>query len=220
MAISAINCTPIKPQVAFGNSAQEQFDEINDISDKINDKIVNSDDIKKPVAVAASVALAGLTSWAGARALTSAVTSKFLPKAGVYVETGLKTAANAVKSGADKFAQVTPEKKLSLATVKKYTGKAVASIEEGARNIYKKVAYSGIDEKVVNPERANKALANAAGAGAATITVADICTKDSNGDGITDIMQKSQNAYTGAKTQYGNAFETVGVLSEIAQMFA
>ncbi len=218
MSISAINCTPIKPHVSFGKKESEKFDEINGYSDKINEQFVKSSDIKKPVAVAASVALAALTTYAGAKGVTSVITSKIAPKAGEIVEKNLQSAANAVKTKADSLANTGAE--ASFSTVKKYTGKALGTVEDGARSIYKSIAYSGISKDVVNPERANKALGNVIGTGAAAATVADICTIDSNGDGISDIMQKSQNAYTGAKTSYGNAFETVSVLSDIAQVLA
>ena len=218
MSISAINCTPIKPNVSFGKSEEEKFDEISSYSDKINDQFVKSSDIKKPAAVAASVAIAALTVYAGAKGITSLVTSKIAPKAGETVEKYLQTGANTVKAKAESLSNAGVDE--SLTTVKKYAGKALGAIENGARNLYKAVAYSGIPKEVTNPERANKALSNGIGTGAAAATIADICTVDSNSDGISDIMQKSQNVYTGAKTSYGSAFEVVNVLSDIAQVLA
>ena len=217
MTISAINCSPIKPQVSFGNE-QENFEKISGISDKINEKIVDSNDIKKPVAVCASIALAALGAYVGAKNVTSALTKKVAPNMGVKVEAGLKTAANAIKANASKLAETAPETK--FAKVKTLAGKAVGSVEGAARNLYKKVAYSGLSKEMVNPEKASAALANVAGAVAGASALSTVLTKDSDGDGIKDIMQKSQNVYTGTKTKCGNAFETVNLLGEIAQALA
>lgn len=218
MSISSVNCTPIKPNVSFGGKEREKHEKICEATDKFNDQYVKSSDIKKPLAVGASVALAAIASYATGRGVTNLATSKFAPNAGEVVEKHLKSAANTVKTKAEELIN-TPQDK-TLSTVRQLAGKAVSKAEEGARTVYKKVAYLGLPKEVQNPERARKALGNVVGAGTAVAATTDICTVDSNKDGVADIFQKSQNAYTGAKTNFQNAFEAINAVSEIAQVIA
>ena len=216
MSISAVNCTPIKPNASFGS--KEKYEQINDSLEKLNEQYVKASDIKRPAAVGASVALAALTTYAGARGITNFATSKLAPRAGEVVETHLKSAADKVKNKAQEL--IGTPKEETLSSVKQFAGKAVEKLEAGARSIYKTVAYSGISKELQNPDRARKALGNVVGTGAAVAATADICTIDSNDDGVSDILQKSQNVYTGAKTTFQNAFDTVSVISEVAQVLA
>lgn len=215
MNISAVNCTPIRPKASsFGSYEREKYDEINNLTERINDKIVNADDIKSPLAVIESVGLAVLAAYLGAKGTVSLI-SKKLPAAGVYIESGLKKAGGAVKLGAEKLIKSAPDSKFSKLKIR--TGKILGGAENFARNAYKKIAYSGIPADTANPERAGIAFANAAGAASALGSAAVICSADRDGDGVKDIMQKSQNVYTGAKTKYGNAMDTIGLFSEIIQ---
>jgi|GEM_PF-6030257 len=215
MNVSAVNCTPIRPKASsFGSYERDRYDEVNNLTERLNDKIVKADDLKNPIAVGASIALAMLVSYGGAKGAVSLI-SKKLPAAGVYIESGLKKAAGALKSGADSLIKSAPDSKFSKIKIR--TGKILGGAENFVRSAYKKIAYSGIPKEAVNPERAGIAFANAAGAASALGSAAVICTADRDGDGVKDIMQKSQNVYTGAKTKYGNAMDTIGLFSEIIQ---
>ena len=62
MSIPAVNCTTIKPQVSFGNadSDEERLYNYSKVAEEVNDNHRNSQNVKKPVAAAVSVVLAGL----------------------------------------------------------------------------------------------------------------------------------------------------------------
>ncbi len=218
MSISAVNSIPIKPQASFGKSEREKFNEITDYTDKINNQYIKSDDIKKPAAVGLAVLTAAAVPYAGAKGITNFVTKKIAPNAGIVVEKYLQSGANAVKTKAETLAGSAADE--SFTTLKKYSGKVLGKAEDIARNIYTTIAYSPIKKEVVNPERANAALGNVIGTGLAAATVVDICKTDSNGDGINDIMQKSQNAITRNKVSYDSAFEAVNVLNKAAEVLA
>ncbi len=217
MSISAINCTPIKPNVAFGNSTTtedtQKYTEIVKATDSLNNQLVKSQDIKTPVQVALSVALAGLAAYAGGKAITSIVTKAF-PNAGDKAFKYLKIGADKVKGEAAKLGEKAANGG-KFAKVESYASKALAKSEDVARKAFKKIAYAGIAENVTGTARTAQALGNVIGAGAAAKVLADVCITDKNKDGVKDIAQKSQNIYTGTKTTYGNAMETAGVFAEI-----
>lgn len=222
MSIFAIKNNSSYDSAKFFSNDYENFEEITDFSDKLHSKLENvknseTSDIKKPVAVGASIALAAFTTFAGARGVVSTITCKKLaPNLGVTVETGLKSAANSVKSTADRLSK--ENAKGFASNVKKYSGIVLGKAESGARSVYNYIASIGVSKEAINPEKANKALSNIVGTSASAAVVYDVCNKDSNGDGVVDIMQKSQNAYTEAKTNYNSAFETANTISELVQL--
>ena len=110
MSISAINCTPIKPNVSFGQETAEtkKYGEVVKATDTLNDTLVKSEDIKTPAQVALSITIAGLTAFAGAKALTSLVT-KFFPNAAEKAFGYLRTGANKVKGEAVKLGEKAAE---------------------------------------------------------------------------------------------------------------
>ncbi|MCD7879467.1 MAG: hypothetical protein LUG16_06000 [Candidatus Gastranaerophilales bacterium] len=213
MSIAPVNCTPIKPQASFGQKADydETYVALKKV-DEINDKYVNSKDVKSPfqIGLSCAAALAGI--YAAGKAGASLVT-KVVPKLPVMIENTLKSGSGLVKKASESLQKEVPGK---LGKLKNASGKVLEKSENAARNLYKKVAYSKIAEDVVNPERAQKAFANVVGAAAVATTVPQILTKDADGDGIKDIAQKSQNVYTGVKNNLTSTSDTISALGEIA----
>ncbi len=209
MSISAVNCTPIKPQVSFGKDeySDRDFMAVQKLTDDLNDTFVNSDDIKKPAAVAASVALAGVIAFVSGKKIASTIT-KIAPKLPEMLEGGLRKGANFVKNQAAKLQTEAPATKLEKA--KDLAGKAIGKTESFARNLYKKVATGD----------AVSTFKNAAGLGAVATVVPTVCSKDNDGDGVSDIMQKGTNAYTGTKTRFGTILDNTSKLADLAEILA
>lgn len=209
--MASVNCTPIKPQVSFGCEECNSRNYIENIDrvDEFQKTHVKSDDIKSPLAIGISVAASAAGIYAVGKG-SGAVFSKIFKSAPQKLEGALKKGSQMVQNKAKSLssADVTPGK---LKKAKEITGKVLAKTEELARNGYKKIAYSGIPKDVANPERANRAFQNAAGAAAVASVVPQILKKDSNDDGVKDIVQKSQNAYTGAKSSLAD----ISALGEI-----
>lgn len=218
MNVSAINCTPIKPQTPSFNGGfvdkSDDYDRVVEVTSRINDEFVESDSIKKPVAAAASIGLAGLLAFASGKKLAT-FASTYLKKAPQTLETALKTGSKAVKNASKTLINENPDK---LSKAKNIAGKAIEGAENIARKGYKKLAYAGISEEVVNPERATKAFQNIGGwLGLATVFPA-ICGRDANNDGVSDILQRGQNAYTGTKGTFDRAFENTSKIAELADI--
>ncbi len=218
MNISATNCTPIKPEASFKGNFYEtssDYDRVLRVTNQLNDEFVESDDIKKPFAAAASIGLAGLLAFASGKKLASIFTT-YAKKAPVAMEGLLKQGSKSAQDFATSLINENPDK---LSKVKNVAGKAIGQVEKLARNGYKKLVYSGIPESANVQERATKAFQNAAGwVGLATVFPA-ICGRDANDDGVSDILQKGQNAYTGTKTKFGKAFEETSKIAELAEIF-
>lgn len=238
MSISAVSCTPLKPKVSFGKddetvdlskykiTHEDYFDKKSDLNintDNIiemlakylngfQEKKVDSNDIKHPFYIAASAALAGFAAYKGGKGFASLASSKF-PNAGVKLENGLKSISKAAIKSSSNLSN-------SASKFKKYAGSAIGHIENGLRKAYKGIAYSNIPADKVNPERASIAMSKTAGALSAAGALYAVLNRDSNGDGVKDIMQKSQNVYTGFQTKKETANDIIGLFSEIAQIFA
>jgi len=209
MSISAVNCTPIKPQVSFGKDdySDREFMALQKLTDDLNDTFVNSDDIKKPAAIAASIALAGVVAFVSGQKIASVVT-RVAPKLPETIQGGLRKGANFVKNQAVKLQSEAPSTKLDKA--KNVAGKAIGKAECVARDLYKKVATGD----------AVSTFKNAVGLGAVATVVPTVCSKDNDGDGVSDIMQKGTNAYTGTKTRFGAILENTSKFAELVEILA
>ncbi len=194
MNVSAINCTPIKPQASFGKKGEVDYKSALAIASQMSDKYVHTDDIKTPTQVVASVGFAGFKT--------------FLK--GAFTFAGIDTlfhggASGAIKSGAKKGLD--------------FVNKAVTKLETSASSKVKDFALKGLKGiQKMAPKCAEKfgnKLPFLAGLASMAILVPAICTRDNNGDGIKDIAQKSQSAYdTFDKKTTG----LMGGVSDIAQL--
>lgn len=267
MSISAVNCTPIKPQVSFGKGSEElvpvkrnlpvidvdpkdiqiidengdvvsfsnsepiaiedkqltalneqekQCGKLTAICNKFEDKFINSDDIKRPVAIAAAIGGAISVAFAGGKfvGFISAKAFKSLPQ---ILDNGARTVSKALQEKSKKLLTVEPGR---LNSVKNHTGKALGNVEKFARTAYKKIASAGLAENASAVQLKTNAFTNVAGLTGVATVLPRILSKDEDGDGVKDILQKSQNVYTGTKQSVSEAINTASKLAELAQIFA
>lgn len=236
MNVSAINCTPIKPQVSFGKKPkktddkkpqnptldvddEEKLEKVSDFADAINNEVVNSSSVKKPVAAVVSVLLAGLIAYAGGKRIAQIAINggeKLHLNLPEMLDKSLRKASVSVANVANSLKKENPVTKFDK--FKNIIGSSIQHGENIAKTLYKKVAYSGVAENATVAVKQSKAFANLGGiAGIATAFPA-VAAKDSNDDGVSDILQRGQNAYTGAKTKMGQVMEKAGKLSELVDL--
>ncbi len=183
-----------------------------EILDKIEKgEVVAAGDIKNPINIAASIVLAGLSIYVTGKN-AGALFSKVFKGAPAAMENGLKGASKFIEKRAKSLTTVTPGK---LNKAKDIAGKILYKTEELAKKGYKRIAYAGIPKNINASERTTEAFKNVSGAGAVALMVPRILKRDSNEDGVSDIMQKTQNAYTGTKRDIGSALENATVISEV-----
>lgn len=225
MNISATNCTPIKPQVASFKGDRslkfedEQFDSFMELSDKLDGEFVHSDNIKKPMAVIASIALAGLTAFVFGGKIVSLVRRAFPeftnPDSAKYFENYIKKGANKVS----KFATNLQEGTGKGAKIKKFVGNTIIKAEDIAKNAYKKITNIGTKNVPQNPgDIAGKKLENLGGAISTAVFVPSALKADANEDGVADISQRGQNAYTGTKQEINKSVEKFNILGDIVDL--
>ena len=191
MSISAINCTPIKPQASFG-SAQgvDEAQKVLELSKQLNDsfasgtrcngdcdeeKVTNKNPIQTTISVlgaCATMFALGKGAGKGLVALTKKVPAS-------AKENILNTGKKAVSVISEQVAKLPKNEKVST-ILSNTVGKAFNS----AKAVVMK-----------NPE---KSFTTAAGVLAATTLVPSIATADGNKDGVADIAQNNINAYASA----------------------
>ena len=251
MNISAINCTPIKPQVKFGN-VEDNHRQLHDIADEYTTEAVDGKDIKRPLAIVASLAALAGVAYGGGKKAASLASNVYkaaikptvknvgddvakaakegaddVAKAvkdsnlGVVIENGLKKASKIATTGIAKL-KIDPQQTTVLSKKDIIKNKTADILEKGlnlAKAGYKKIAYSGIADDVVGADRAQKAFENVAGAVGLATVVPEIISRDANEDGVKDILQKSQNAYTSTEEKIGQVAKDLGTVTDIVQMF-
>lgn len=219
MSISAINCVPIKPKASFAGSEGTKekhvdYDEILKVTDKAYDQVskdnyVSSKSIKKPLAIASSLALAGLVSYVGGAKIAT-LTSKVF-----------KNAPEKMVAGLDKVMTKIPEtaENLKASTGKFAKGKAVAG---KVLNKFSSIAKKGYDKIGGNLEagqvKNQKVFENIFGIVSTASLLPGLLTKDANKDGVSDILQRGQNAYTGAKTNVNDAVANLSLVGELVDI--
>ena len=227
MNISAVNCTPIKPQT-FGNIISDEYQKLcklEDFSDGVIDEFVASEqqdkktNIKKPLAAAASVGLAGLLAFASGRLAANKI-AEVLKSAHVdlpgVMDNSLRKVSGKMKDTASKLLSENPATKSAKA--KNVLSKVISTTENVAKKGYKKIAYSRVLAEDTAEVIKSKAFANMGGAlGVATI-LPTVCSKDNDENGVADILQIGQNAYTGTKTKMSDMLNNVGKLSDLVSI--
>ena len=210
MSIPAVNCSPIKPQVTFGKANGENYKEVVQLTDKLNDEFVNSDQIKKPVAAFASIALAALVAYVGGSKIASVIT-KMVPKAPGAVTNGIDRAGKAISEAATNLQKDAPGK---LGKIKNVTGKVL----QKAGNVAK-LGYDKIGGNIENAaEKSSTVFQNIFGVGAMATVLPGLFSKDSDKNGVSDILEKGQNAYTGTKTGVAGALEKTSQFAELIDL--
>ena len=64
-----------------------------------------------------------------------------------------------------------------------------------------------------------KAFANIGGIVGLATMFPSILSKDNDGNGVKDILQKGQNAYTGTKTRINNFSDKVGIIGNLINLY-
>ncbi len=221
MNVSAVNCTPIKPQVSFGNDqdSNKNYDHILSTTKDLNDQLIHSDQIKKPLAIAGSLGLAGLTAFVMGQKLATPISKITFNKGKENAKTlascfenTLKHASHAVKNAASKLGN---DGSTKIGKVKNAAGKAIGKAEELARGAYKKIAYSGIANNAEASDKAAKAFQNVVGIACVPTALAAVSSKDADGNGLSDIMQNDVNPYDKTKDKMDKYVHNAYVLTEL-----
>ena len=195
MSISAINCTPIKPQASFGNAqGVDEAQKVLELSRQLNDSFKKEGEeptVKHPAQTALSILGAAATMFAlgkGAGKGAVAVLKKVPDSVKGNVSKYADDAVNFVKTHASKLPKV-------------HQNKVTTAVSNFA-----KTAYNSAKTTVMkNPE---KSFTTAAGVLAAATLVPKISKADANNDGIADIAQKNINAYQ-------SAFKTAEIFADM-----
>ncbi len=254
MKVSAISCTPIKPQVSFGEKSQfdDVYDEINELppydpiaagelidddgvslvhteglkkvsefADAVNNEVVKSSNVKKPIAAVVSVALAGLIAFATGKVIAqkaAVMGEKLKLNLPEMLDNTLRKFSSGVTKAADKLKMENPVTKSEK--VKNIIGKGVTGAVNFGKSLYKKIAYSGIADDATAAVRQTKAFANIGGMAGLASVFPSVVAKDSDGNGVSDILERGQCAYTGAKSKSGQLMEKAGKLSKLVDLLS
>lgn len=210
MSISAINCSPIKPQVSFGSaSGVDEANTVLQLSRELNDSFKKGDnpEIKSPVQTTAAVIGAGLTMFALGKGAAKGITKvvKAIPKdavSGIIPEFVKKDAVKVANDVAN-----TVKDKLNKLPKGKVYNVLDSTVGNTGRYI-KRVAT-----EVINKNGLEKTLANASGLVAATTLAPAIVSADANDNGIADIAEKNINAYSSAVSQAEKIATMVSILA-------
>ncbi len=207
MKVSAINCSPIKPQVSFGDEDVDKAKKVLSLSRDLDDSFVKKDDegnnIKSPLHTAISVAGAVASMFAlglGIGKLGYKANSKFkLAQRG-------KEAIGKVSSFVKKKA---PNLNIKLPAIKE--GSLLAKTKNVAQKSVARVQST--TARLIEKYGAEKVFTTGTGIAAAATLVPDIVTVDKNKNGIADIAEKKINAYEGA-------LKSARICSDIVSTFA
>ncbi len=183
------------------------------LTEELEDKFVNTKDIKKPGAVALSVGAAGgktfLKTVATVFALDKVTNNKFSN----LFEQGMKKVAKATEFVSGKMIKSEGKKLSKVANV---LGGFVQKAEGSLKSVYKKIATTTKDG--IKTHSASKGLAVLAGIASVFAFVPAICKRDNNGDGVADLVQKSQSAYDKTNSKCSKLLDGANCVSEIAQL--
>ncbi len=234
MNVSAVNCTPIKPTVSFG-AEKGEYEKVAGLTDQITDSYVNANDIKTPGQVVASVGAAGIKSFASG-AIAAGLIAGLFKSAPTKLQGLLKTGSKKVRCVAANLS----DDAAKHAKIKKPIGKAIAKTEQVARNVYKKFINADVrnlvdetaenltDDAVKAAKQLNQEIsANATrgfqklgGALSTAAIVPAILTKDNDGDGVKDLVQKSQSAYSKVDAKNHELTSNLSAMAELASILA
>lgn len=208
MNVSAVNCTPIKPQVSFGK--EQDFSDaqrVLDMSKELSDSFSKEDGQKTKLQTLASIAGALATTCILGRAMAGK-----LIDAGVHTKIASlgKTAMNKAKNlKAPNFVKNVKfpaklQKGINVIAENPKVKNATTKVVEGAGKL-KSNAQAYITEHGVE-----KVIKDVAGLTSMAVFGTQVAKVDGNGDGVADIAQKNVNAYQ-------NAVKNMGVVGEITK---
>lgn len=220
MNISATGCTPIKPQASFGQQKDPSLETVVSKTDKINQSLVNSNDLKGPLAVVASVALAAVVTYTSGRKVADVISSLTGKKAGTAVMGALDKGSKAIAGGAEKL--VSNELKGKSGKAVKTLGNVLKTTNETVSKNFKRFAYMGTSGIEDAATKNAKALSNLVGAGTVVGMLPSLCKRDGDGNNVADIAEKGQNVYTGtayerSKRIAEESVQKLGVVADLVQ---
>ncbi len=208
MNISGVNCTPLKPAFASNSNEDSKYRDVLTATDKLEDSLVLSSDIKSPIQTVAAVGLATVVAFVSGRKIGSLI-STFAKNAPTQLENTLKKGADFVKTKAEGLKIDNPAN--IAEKLKNKTGKLLVSAEKTGRNAYRKFANLGLKEGAL---RADNAFKNLAGVATVASVIPPVCKRDTNGDGVADIAQFKKNVYTGTKSKCGDMVNSASKIAE------
>lgn len=187
-------------------SLEEEMDKFEKASDLFG-QLVDSEDMKGPVAAVASVGYAGVKSFAKGAATALLADKLFNNKPSELFKQGLKKGSELAENASVKLLTSEGKKISKFANI---AGEAIDKTNGALKQAY----------KTISKNSATKGLAIVGGALTALALVPGLLKKDSNEDGVADIMQKSQNVYAQNTQKLDKFQEKMGVAAELAQLLS
>lgn len=208
MNVSAVNCTPIKPQVSFGQDQDfSDAQRVLDMSKELSDSFAKEDGQKSKLQTIASIGGALATTCILGRAM-----------AGKLIDAGVHT--KLASFGKTVLAKAKDIKAPNFVKNVKFPEKVQKGIAKIAENPKVKNTAAVVVDKAtklkssaqtyIAEHGAEKIIKDTAGLASMAVFGTQIAKVDGNGDGIADIAQKNVNAYQ-------NAVRDMGVVGEIAK---
>ena len=212
MNVSAVNCTPIKPKVSFGNE-QDAFSDaqkVLDLSKQLSDNFQKGEDPQQKTKAQTAISVLGAlaTTFVLGKVAADKIITAF-PNMLTKVGTGAKTVVNKAKTvKVPNFVKnvKVPEK------VRSGFGKVVANpVVKKATNFAGSAASKATTYlKTQSPE---KLFTNGAGIASMIALGSKISKVDGNNDGVADIAQENISAYRSFAQNAGIFTEIVSALS-------
>ena len=198
MNISAVNCSPIKPQ-SFGmaqdiNEVRKMLDtskELGDIYSKTDDDGITQ---KTPLGSFLSGAVAVFATFVGGKIVANKALTP-CPNLPDKIYNGLKTGADFVRTYADDIA-------INGGKVSGTVANGVSKLQRNARQVFKQVTAG---------KNFGDVLSTAVGIGSLVTLAPDILTVDGNKDGKADITQKGSQKVNA----YANAITSIDLISSV-----
>lgn len=222
MKINSIqpNSTKANFKALEENTYRTTSDKVKDITDKYIEK----DDIKSPGQIAFSMALIGLKTFICGAGVAALIAGIFKSAPGKTQEI-LKNASE----GLIKFSKnVVEEPTTKVQKFTNFAKKAVGKTEEIARDVYKKVICRGFKaipegvEETIKQEITNenniKAFTRLGGASALAALTPGLLTRDKDGDGVHDIVQKAQRKSEQLDKRFNTFGEDVLAMTQLASL--
>lgn len=219
MSISSVNCTPIKPQVAFGNlkgvdgeqgilqkpEGVDEAQKVLQLSKELSDSFRKEDKegeevkVKHPLQTAVSLVGAALAMYTVGKGAGKAAIA-LSKKAPESLKKGLTEGYKNVSKWASKQAGKLPTNEKLAHAYTNTVGRVANGVKKGVTDA---VAKNG----------AEKVFTTATGALAVATLVPKVAKADGNGDGIADIAQTGINAYQ-------SAFKTAEIFADMIDAIA
>ena len=212
-AINSINfkanpaaCPVCEDETGIFANGDFKGEEAIDTIDKFQKTIVDSEDIKGPAAIIAAVSCAGAKTFLKGAGTALALDKFTNDSISTHFENLLKRFDGVIKNASKSLSDF--EGKAGVKKLATLASKGMDHAEAFAKDAYKKISNS----------KPTRGLAITAGIATAVTGLAQILGKDGDGDGIKDIMQKSQNVYAANSAKLDKVQEGAGLLAEAFQL--